>query len=218
MSLRSTARNAKAFKRTFDTVVRTLAWYVGWAGMFVLIALGMLWLLPQQHWQHVLPPDRLPVYTVVALLFASLVGWSYVNQGEDRIRRRIGKQPNLVAFVIIPIACLLAEVLARPIAEATGMQPPHHPFWIFVRWYPPALIALSAAVFMLWKSKPRKRIYLDRGIAYAALLTPYALLFAYMVVGVYVDWLDQPMHETLAPAGGYAIAIQLVMAYFIGSD
>ncbi len=218
MSLRSTARDAKAFKRTFDALVRTLAWYVGWFGMFALIALGMLWLLPREQWQHVLPPDRLATCTVIALLFASLVGWSYVNQGEDRIRRRIGKQANLVAFVVVPIACLLAELLARPISDATGMHPPHHPFWVFVRWYPPALIVLSAAVFMLWKSKPRKRVYFDRGVGYAVLLTPYALLFAYMVVGVYVDWLDRSLHETLAPAGGYAIAIQLVMAYFVGSD
>jgi hypothetical protein len=218
MSLRSTARDAKAYKRAFDRFVRGVAWYDGWVGMFALIALGMLWLLPRQHWQHALPPDRLAVYTVIALLFASLVGWSYVNQGEDRIRRRIGKRANLVAFVIIPIACLLAELLSRQVSTATGMHPPTHPFWVFVRWYPPVLIVLSAGVFMLWKSKPRKRVYLDRGVAYAVLLTPYALLFAYMVVGLYVGWLDESLDQTLASAGAYAIAIQLVMAYLIGSD
>lgn len=77
---------------------------------------------------------------------------------------------------------------------------------------------VSAAVFLGWKAKPRRYVYLDRALGYALLFTPYALLFAYLALGVYLGWIDDALHQTLASAGGYALVLQLVFAYFIGGD
>ncbi|MBK8205353.1 MAG: hypothetical protein IPK87_01045 [Planctomycetes bacterium] len=220
MSLRSSARSARARKRAFDDAVKAFAWYAGWVGMALLAAVGLLWLLPRDSWDGTagLQGGHLPVYTLVALLMASLVGWWYVNKGEDRIKRRIGRPLHTVAFVVLPLACMAAGFLQDSVADATNMQPPGHPFWLFVRWYPPVLVMVCAVVFLAWKARPRRHVYLDRGLGYALLFLPYALLFAYIAVGVYVDWLDESLHDTLASAGGYAIVIQLLFAYFIGGD
>lgn len=220
MSLRTSARSARARKRAFDNAVKAFAWYAGWVGMALLAIVGLLWLLPRDSWDGMAGLDaaHLPIYTLVALLMASLVGWWYINKGEDRIKQRIGRTLHIVAFVVVPLACMAAGFLQATIADATNMQPPGHPFWLFVRWYPPVLVLICAAVFLAWKARPRRHVYLDRGLGYALLFLPYALLFAYLAADVYVDWLDDSLHDTLASAGGYAIVMQLVFAYFIGGD
>jgi hypothetical protein len=218
MSLRSKARDARAFKRSFDRAVRGVAWVVGWVGMGALALVGLLWLLPVESWSPPLNPAHLHAYTLGAISAASLVGWSFVNQGEDRIRDRVGKHVSLAAFVILPVACTVAGFFPAQVESATGANPPAHPLWLFVRWYPPALIMLSASVFLARKSKPRKYVYARRAVAYILLLAPYALLFAYMTFGPFVDWVDGPMHETLAAAGVFAIALHLAFAYFIDSE
>ena len=218
MNARTSMRKAKRAKRRFDEFVEDAAWYLGWLGVGLLAICGLLWLVPHDVWDGTLGlhEARLPIYTLVAMLLASLVGWGYVNDGEDRIRKGLGKQVDLVLFVILPLACIAAELLKTWIARQTGMQPPNHPFWLFVRWYPIALICVSAAAFMLWKSRPRRHVYLDRGLGYALLLAPYALLFAFLELGLRMDWVDQNLRETFGAAGQYSIALQLVVAYFIG--
>ena len=219
-SARKSIRKASRAKKSFDAAVQLLAWYAGWLGFALLVACGLLWLVPRDSWDRLLAlnADSLPLYTLIALLMASLLGWRLVNLGEDRLQRNFGKHVNLVLFVVLPIACILAELLQQYVTDATGMQPPDHPFWLFVRWYPIALICVSAAVFLMWKSRPRKRVYFDRGIGYALLLTPYAMLFAFLELGLRMDWLDTHLRDTFSAAGQYTIALQLVVAYFIGGD
>jgi len=180
----------------------------------------VLWLLPGSRWDGTLAlrARDLPLYTLAALILASLLGWNCVNRGEDRIKQRLGRGTNLLLFVAVPVACVIATLAQDRIVSASGWQAPDHPFWQFVRWYSPVLVMVSAAVFMAWKSRPRKHLYLERGAGYALLLGPYALLFAYLALGVHLDWLEGPMQRTVADLGGYALALQLVLAYFVGSD
>jgi len=211
MSIRASANRISARKRAFDAAVKTLAWYVGWLGMLLLAACGGLWLLA---------PDmaHLPLYTMGAMLLASFVGWLYVNKGQDRIKKHLGKPVNILLFLVLTTGCLVAGIAQDWIAETTGWQPPDHLFWQFVRWYPIVLVIVCACVFLLWKSKPRKHVYLDRGLGYALLFAPYALLFAYLSLGVHMDWIDESLHGTLGALGRYAIVAQLLMAFFIGGD
>ena len=220
MTAKGSIRKASRAKKSFDGLVQAVAWYSGWVGFGLLLLCGLLWLLPIETWDGVLAlqADRLPLYTLIALLMASLLGWRLVNFGEDRLKRNFGRHVNLVLFVILPVACILAEWLQAHVTDATGMQPPNHPFWLFVRWYPIVLISVCAVVFLLWKSRPRKRVYFDRGVGYVILLTPYALLFAFLELGLRLDWLDTHMRETFSAAGQYTIALQLIVAYFIGGD
>lgn len=220
MTLRSAARSLRARKRAFDDSVKSLAWWVGWFGMGLLALNGLLWLVPHSVWDGVLGlrAERLPVYTMVAMLLASLVGWLYVNKGEDRIKKRLGRHVNLALFVVLPLACMAAGLLQEWLTRQTGWQPPGHPFWLFVHWYPSLLVITCATVFLAWKSRPRKHVYLDRGLGYTLLFLPYGLLFAFLVLRVRLDFVGDSMQETMAAMGRYALVIQLVIAYFIGGD
>lgn len=220
MNARTSIRKARRTKRRFDEFVENVAWYSGWCGLALLLACGLLWLIPHDLWDGTLSlrDDRLPIYTVVALMLASLVGWGYVNSGEDRIRRRVGRPVDLTLFVILPLVCILAGLLQGWLADQTGMRPPDHPFWLFVRWYPPLIVAVSALAFLLWKSRPRKRLYFDRALGYALLLTPYALMFAFLELQLRLDWINQPMQETLNSLGRYSLSAQLIVAYFVGGE
>lgn len=219
-SAKASIRKASRAKKSFDRGVQVFAWYTGWLGFGLLVVCGLLWLLPEDSWDGVLAlkANSLPLYTLVALLMASLLGWRLVNLGEDRLKRNFGTHVNLVLFVILPVGCILAELLQRQVTSATGMQQPNHSFWLFVRWYPITLICVSATVFLMWKSRPRKRVYFDRGIGYAVLLTPYALLFAFLELGLRMDWLNTNLQETFSAAGQYTVAMHLIVAYFIGGD
>lgn len=220
MTLRSAARSARARKRAFDDAVKAFAWYAGWIGMALLALAGVIWAFGPERLDGAmgLRAHDLPIYTMAALIMASLLGWWYINKGEDRIKRRIGRHAALGLFVILPLVCMAAGLLQKQLVGATGWQPPDHPLWLFVHWYPPLLVVASAISFLTWKARPRKHVYLDRGLGYALLFTPYALLFAYLALGMHLGWIDQHLHETLAAAGGYALVLQLVFAYFIGGE
>src|SRR5688572_5708443 len=72
MSIRASANRISARKRAFDAAVKGVLWYVGWLGMGLLIACAVLWMVP-----GAVPADRLPIYTMIAMLMASFVGWLY---------------------------------------------------------------------------------------------------------------------------------------------
>lgn len=219
MTLRSAARSLRARKRAFDDSVKAGSWWVGWFGMGLLALVGLLWLIPHSVWDGTLGlrAERLPVYTMVAMLLASLVGWLYVNKGEDRIKKQLGRHVNLALFVVLPLACMAAGLLQDWLMRQTDW-PQGHPFWLFVHWYPSLLVVVCAAVFLAWKAKPRKHVYLDRGLGYTLLFLPYALLFAFLVLRVRLDFVGESMQETMAAMGRYALVGQLVIAYFIGGD
>ena len=213
-------RNARALKKRFDAFVRELAFWGGWAGIGLCLLCGLLWLLPESSWDGVLglTAGSLPVYTVLALALAALAGWRFVNAGQDRITRRVGRNVGRVAFVALPLACLAIGWFLEPVSRWTGFEPPSHPFWIVVRWYPPVAALVCAAVFLAWKSRPRRNVLWDRGLWYALLLLPYALLFATLELGLHVDWFEAQHRETVRSLGSHAIILQLLLAYFVGGD
>lgn len=217
---RKAFQKARSAKRRFDAWVRTTAWYVGWAGVALLVAVAVLYMAPASAWdgRWGLREAHLPAYLMAGVLMASMVGWSFINVGEDRIKKHLGKHVNLVLFVVLPLCCAAAGLLSGPIARATGWQKPEHAFWLVVFWYPALLVMVCAAAFLTWKARPRKRVYLDRGANAALLMLPYAALFAYIVLGVHVDWLDDNLQETMNALGAYALVLQLVLAYFVGGD
>ncbi|MBE7490928.1 MAG: hypothetical protein HS108_04125 [Planctomycetes bacterium] len=211
-------RKGKTLKRRFDAAARWLAWHVGWAGAVALTLCGLLWLAPAESWDGVagLRASHWPVYAMVALMTASLLGWSFVEAGQDRIEHRVGKGVSAVLFVVLPVFCLACTLwpgaLEREIGPDRG-----HPLWLAVRWYPPLLTMLCAAVFLTWKSRPRRRVYWDRGAGYALLLAPYALLFAVLELGVRWQWLSDAHGRTLSELGSAAIVLQIVAAFVIGA-
>lgn len=211
-------RKGKALKRKFDAAVRWFAWHAGWAGAFALALCGLLWLAPRDTWDGIagLRADNWPVYAMVALVTSSLLGWSFVNIGQDRVQKRVGKGVSAVAFVVLPLFCLANTLWPDALAGEIGNDR-QHPVWLFVRWYPPLVTMLCAAVFLGWKSRPRKRVYWDRGAGYALLLAPYALLFAVLELGVHLDWVNQAHRQTVDALGSSAIVLQIVVAFFISA-
>ncbi|MBX3475209.1 MAG: hypothetical protein KF754_12565 [Planctomycetes bacterium] len=211
-------RKGRALKRKLETGVRAFAWYAGWVGAFALALCGLLWLAPASTWDGALglKASHWPVYTLVALVTAGLLGWNFVESGQDRIEKRVGRGVSAVLFVVLPLFCLAStlwpDALSREIG--TGRD---HPVWLFVRWYPPLCTIACAAVFLSWKSRPRKRVYWDRGLGYALLLAPYAVLFAVLELGVRLQWLDASHRETIDALGSAAIVLQIVLTFFVSA-
>lgn len=215
MSASSRYRRLRALKRRFDAVVVAIAWYAGWAGLAALLGLLALRVLPAGAWDIMpgLRAEHWPVYAMVALITAGLLGFSLVNRGQDRIKKRLGSTMSAIVFAMLPLLCLAATLWALYARE----QPSGGPWWLFVRWYPPVVTILCAATFLAWKARPRKHVYVERGFGYALLLAPYALLFATLELGVQFSWLDESWRETLTALGSTAIVLQLVLAFFIST-
>jgi len=211
-------RKARALKRKFDAGVRTFAWYAGWLGAVSLALCGLLWLAPPSSWDGAagLRAENWPIYAMLSLITASLLGWSFVNMGQDRLQKRLGKSVSAVLFVILPLFCLANTLWPAALESEIGASH-SHPVWIFIRWYPPLATIGCAAVFLSWKSRPRKRVYWDRGAGYALLLAPYALLFAVLELGVHLDWVSAAHRETLSKLGNLALVLQIVVAFFISA-
>lgn len=212
-------RAVRALKQRLDTVVRGIAWLVGWLGAALLLVCGLLYMLPNAAWdgRFGLRADQWPMFAMVALILASLLGWGFVNQGQDRVQKKLGRPASIVLFLALPVACLLATLWPERVEAITGARDARHPLWFCVRWYPPLVTVSCAMVFLAWKSRPRRHVYWDRGLGYVLLLTPYALLFAVLELGVHMQWLDASRRETLHALGSAALVLQVVLAFFIGA-
>ncbi|MHC4840678.1 MAG: hypothetical protein ACYTDT_06885 [Planctomycetota bacterium] len=209
-------RKGKTAKRAFDKTVFTLAFFVGWCGVGLLFACCLLWLFPVDWWDGWLglKGNDMPIYFVICLSFASLVGWRYTVIGQARLQNRLGKLPSQIALVWLPIACLLCGFLRN--STLSGINSTG--FWAFVFWYPLSVVLFSLAMFLLWRSKPRRNVYWDRSARYLLLMTPYLALFLVMAVDIGNWWTDHYIKQTLQTWGQSAIIIQLVIAYFVGGD
>lgn len=200
-------------KSRFEGFIRPAARVAGALGMAMLAGCAALSQTPEEAWPGLLlPASRLPVYWMVALAVASLLGWAYVNDGQKRIRRAVGPALALCLFVIVPIAfAILGFAGERNVAQFGGPGP-GHVLWILVRWYGPAMVVTSLAAFLTWKSRGRS----GRGVWFALLVAPYAALFAYLVVGFHLPGMGEMHHETIRSLGSWALALQLALAFFVG--
>lgn len=185
-----------------------LATVVGWLGVAALGAVTPLWLSRRD--------EQTTVWLVSALLAASLVGWRNVNEGQNALSRAIGPGLGMFIFFWLPLACGAASLFEARLVEATGFAAPDHPFWLFVRWFPPLTVMVCAAAYLKRQALPRSRVHFWRGIGSIVLLLPYALLFAYLVLHMSVEPLEGPLHETMAQVGRYSIIVQILLMYFVG--
>lgn len=201
-------------KSRFQAFIRPAARVAGAIGVAMLVACGALAATPADGWPAALDPGRLPVYAMISVAVASLLGWTFVNDGQNRIERRIGRSASLVAFVVLPIAFAIAGFVGAARAEPIGGPGRGHWFWSVVHWYGPVLVVASLASFLSWKSRGRS----GRGILFALLVAPYAALLAYLVFGLTVPGIDEAHHATLGALGSWAIALQLALSFFVGGD
>lgn len=208
-----TVKDVAALGSRIDAFVRPAATAVGWAGIVALAALGLLSGAPPEEWPDVLDPGKLAVYTTLALVAASLLGWSFMQEGQARIMRKTGRGTGLVLFVFLPLAAALVGLVEghAPLEPATRAEFATA-FWI-ARWYSPAAVVASVAAFLAAKSGRT-----IRGVWYAALLTPYCVLLGALVFGFRFPWIEVPLRTTLGALGGGAVAMQIVLAWFVGGS
>lgn len=204
-------------KRAFDAWVAPIAWWLGWLGMAGLVACGVLSQLPVADWPGFLSPARLPLYTVGALLLASLLGWTFVAIGQVRIRRRIGRRASVLLLVVLPILCGLIMLptlyLKFDVLAWLGMPGTNHPAAVFVRWYPPLLVVTCLIAFLAqMATEGRGAINPWRLAWFSALVTPYAVILAYLVFNLQLGWEGDPLLRSLASSG---IAVQIALGYFL---
>ncbi|CAG0933358.1 hypothetical protein PLCT1_02343 [Planctomycetaceae bacterium] len=203
------ARSTLRAKESFDRFVMKVALVVGWAGVAALCALAPMW-----YWGG--RDEKLGAWMIGAVMAASLVGWGYINEGQNELSRRMGGALGMIVFFWLPLACGAATLLEARLAHWTGFAPPDHPFWLFVRWYPPVMVMWCAATYLKRQALPRARLHFWRGVGSIVLLLPYAILFAYLVLHLRVEPLEGPLHETLGEVGRYSIIVQLLLMYFVG--
>lgn len=197
--------------RRIDARVEPAAALVGWAGIVALGVLALLVLRPDEEWPTGFTRARLPVYVTVALVAASLLGWTFVQRGQARIERRIGRRWSLRVFVFLP---LLAAAIG--LVEGTGVLPDalHArcvPVFDVARWVAPLSIAACLASFLTSRPLrgPRRRAL------HVLLLLPYAALLLSIALDFELPFVAESMQEGLSALGGGAVAVQVVLAWFV---
>jgi len=199
-------------KSRVEKFVRPTARVAGAAGIAMLVACAVLAETPAEQWPRGLSPGHLAVYVMVSLAVASLLGWTFVNDGQKRIRRAIGAHLSLAAFVVLPIAFAILGFVGAERISAVGGPAPWHWFWRLVRWYGPVLVVVSLVAFVTWKSRGRY----GRGAWFVLLVAPYAALFADFVLHLRVAPLEDAHATTIRALGSWAVALQLALAFFVG--
>lgn len=200
-----------------ESVTQVIAIWGGALGLVALATCGVLALLPPEGWPSFLDADRLAIYTVLSLAWASLIGWGVVQQGMVRMRQGLGSVGGGLLFVLLPLACGLLDFLAaREVVEPATWSggPVVAPL---IHWYPPALVAVTLVAYVTWKSRPREPGRLGRGLGLALVVTPYALLMASLTFGVSAPWLQGPLGDALDELGGGALAAQLALAFLVAA-
>jgi hypothetical protein len=201
-------------KSQVNDFIRPAVRVLGVVGLGMLVGCAVLWRTPAERWPPSLDPGLLPVYAMISLSVASLLGWTFVNDGQTRIRRKIGPRPSLVLFVILPISFAIAGFVGAARFAAVGGPAPSHWFWSVVHWYGPVLAASSLYAFLSWKSRGR----FARGAWFGILIAPYVLLLALLVFGLPITSIDAARHATLRALGTWAVALQFALGYFVGGD
>ncbi len=212
------ARAALSLPERLRRSLVPVAFCAGWIGVAALLACGVIALVPDAARPQIVQGDRLPLAAVLSLCVAALLGWGYVQDGQTHVRQRIGRPAAIVAFVVLPLLAAAVsfvsahDVGTAPVAEWPGGR------WIALvaRWYMPALIAVSIATFLARTTRPKKRIYLRRGVWFVVLVSPYAVLLAVLLLDLGTPWLEEPIEDAVGTIGRSSIAAQLIVGYFLG--
>ena len=201
-------------KSQVNDFIRPAMRVMGVVGLGMLVGCVVLWTTPAENWPRWLDPGLLPVYAMISLSVASLLGWTFVSDGQTRIGRKIGRRASLVAFVILPISFAIVGFIGAARLALVGGPAPSHWFWSVVHWYGPVLAVASLWAFLSWKSRGR----FARGAWFGILVAPYAILLAMLVFGLRITPVDAAHQETLRSLGTWAVALQFVLGYFVGGD
>lgn len=195
-----------------DERIRPAATAAGWLGVLGLAACAVLHVLPDADWPAGTTRDRLPVYVTCALVAASLLGWSFMQEGQKRIERRTGRPIGLALFVFLPLAAAAVTLADEHLPIRPDVRREWETVFVAARWYSPAAVVASVAAFLASKSGRRARL-----VGHGLLLAPYAVLLGALVFGFRFPWIDEPLHDTLGSLGGGAVALQIVLAWFVGA-
>jgi hypothetical protein len=192
-----------------------LAYVLGGLGMTALLFCTVLWLLGDNRPGQV-DTDALLAATVGSLLFASLLGWGCMQKGLGRMRRKLGWTLGGWFFVGLPMACALLGLAAAkewaPVEDWGGGSA----LLVFARGYPPALVFASLVAYVTANSRVGEEGSKKRGIYFTLMVSPYALLMAYLIFQFEAPWLDDHLEETIHSAGEGTVVAQVALAYFCG--
>src|SRR6185503_10282694 len=89
-------------KSWISDAVRPTARVLGVLGLALLAGCAVLAWMPPESWPAPLEPPLLPVYVMISLVTASLLGWTFVSDGQARIARWMPKIVAAVLFVLMP--------------------------------------------------------------------------------------------------------------------
>ena len=207
-----TVTDVASLPQRLDDRLRPLATALGWAGTAALAACAVLHFLPDDAWPDGLSRAQLPVYATWALVTASLLGWSFMQEGQKRIERQSGRTLGLALFVFLPLIAAAVTLADEHLPLRPEVRADWNTLFVAARWYSPAAVVASLAAFLSSKSRRAARL-----AGHSLLLAPYAVLLAALVFGFRFPWIDEPLHETLEALGGGAVALQIVLAWFVGA-
>lgn len=220
MSPRSAARGAvrtvRAAPALLERVLAPLCLLVGGVGFVALCALLALRVVPTEHWPAVVAPGDWPTWTVAALVAAALLGWALMQQGQARLTRRLGRGVAFVAFVLLP---LLATALTWAL-RAGHLTPESLPASAVVvplaAWYTTGAAVLSLLAFLLHRSRPRSRWYLDRGASALLLVAPYVVLLALIGTGLADRWIGGAFEDAVDTLGRFGLLLHVAATWLVG--
>src|SRR5688572_32668130 len=90
-----TLEAAATLPKRVDERLQPVALVIGWIGIAALAGRLVLATRPQDEWPLGMTRPRLPVYATVALDAASLLGWTFMQEDQRRIERRVGRTAAL---------------------------------------------------------------------------------------------------------------------------
>lgn len=203
--------------KRLDETVRPFATAVGWAGVVALAVVSVLPLLPREDWPFGLVPERHAVYATVTLVAASLLGWAFMQEGQSRLERAVGRGWALTLFVFLPLAAAVAGIVEDRAELAPETRAAWSGTFAVARWVSPAIVVASLVAFFTKKAVRSRGVHVPRALGYGLLLAPFVVLLCALVFGFRFPWIDASLHETLGALGGGALAVQIVLAWFVGA-
>jgi hypothetical protein len=206
-----TLKAAATLPKRIDARIRPAAILLGWLGVAALAALFVLARTPDADWPAGLTRERLPVYGTLALVAASLLGWASMQDGQARLERALGRTLGSLCFLVLPLAAAGLGLAESHLELSPETRAAWRPAFVAAHWYGPCAVVACLAAFLRSKAARTGRLVL-----HILLLLPFASLLAALVFGFRLPWVDEPLRATLRSLGGSAVALQLVLAWFIG--